>query len=108
MKEHKVIPYDLTPIELLPRYTMEDIVALLDIWSGLREVEDMISTMISGGPGVTITDGPLAKVKDVSEILARLSPIYDAEDDDAVNAFYALLHDETITNEEKARKLMGM
>ncbi len=36
MKEHEDISYDLSPISF-PRYTKEDIIGLLDIWSGLSE-----------------------------------------------------------------------
>ena len=37
-----------------------------------------------------------------------ITPVYGTNDDETVNAFYALLDDKNMSNEEKARKLMGM
>ena len=107
MKELEDISNDLSQ-NRFPRYTLEDIIVLLDIRSGVYQVEEILGTLMGGRPVDVYSGSPLGKIEEVTSILSRITPVYVAKDDETVDAFFALLDDETMSNEEKARKLMGM
>ena len=92
--------------------TEKQMAALLDIKDAAEALEDVMEILMGVNYALSFNEGALGRLSKIYDLIKEFSPVYVAQgqhdEDICKSTFGAVLEDKTLTNEEKAKILLGL